>query len=106
MATSQAEAQLWARNQPRNSEAERPAFETILQILAKQDIDAAYAWLINRTYNRDTAYQIFADALGDRAVPEVLGWLQNLETEEARQLSTKVFTRTPVTPHRASGILS
>ena len=89
MATSPAEAQRWAREQPRKSEAERPAFETILQILAKQDIDTAYAWLIKRSYNRDSAYKILADALRDQAVPDVLVWLQKLETEEAKQLTHK-----------------
>lgn len=93
----------WARAIPRASNAERPAFETCLELLAARHLDHAYQWMRQRSYHRDSAFAVFAKALDGANVANTLSWLWALP-EDAEQALQGHETLTQATGRTKIGV--
>ncbi|MFT4640771.1 MAG: RNA polymerase sigma factor (sigma-70 family) [Verrucomicrobiales bacterium] len=84
--SSEDEALSWVRSLPLTSEAERPAFETVLESMAGRDPNTIYAWLQKRTHNREADFQVMTQLIAHPSRPpeDALAWLEQLPEESVR----------------------
>ena len=68
-------AQTWVLQLPRTSYAEAYAFEAVLAVHASSSPDIAWAWLIQRPFNRDRAFEILVSQV-------TLEWLRELAPDQ------------------------
>lgn len=96
----------WVRALPRQAEAEQSAFAVVLHQLGRENIDAAYDWLVGRTHNREEHVDTLARAIVDRAKDSeaVLHWLVNLP--EGEPLATSIAETSQAAGHTKTAVWS
>lgn len=80
----------WVTALPRSDYAEAHAHEALLAWEAMQDLTTAYEWLINRPFNRSSAYEILAAAIADQLdTAAALEYLEALSEDRERFVSAQ-----------------
>ena len=93
MSADTVQAQAWVKRLPRSGYAEAYAFESVLDVMAQTDHDAAWEWLSGRPFNRQRAFDILTShVIATKGVTNALDWLGQLRADPGFfELQTEAF---------------